>query len=253
MSTTTEPAKLKENSRDINDLDLKKIPKHIAIIMDGNRRWAKSQELPSISGHWRGAEALIEICSIAGDLGVKTLTVYSFSIENWDRSDEEVEALFELVKTYCISQKPRMLKQGLRLRHIGNIEGIPQDCRDVFLQTQEDTKHGKTLDLVLALNYGARDEIKRAFLAMVDDVEKGKLEKSKICPNTISRYLDTKDFPDPEMIIRTSGEMRLSNFLLYQASYSELIISKKMWPEFTPNDFVEALVEYQNRDKRFGK
>lgn len=233
-------------------LDPNRIPKHIAIIMDGNRRWATSHDLDPVSGHWRGAEALIEICSSASKLGVKTLTVYAFSTENWARSDQEIASLFKLIEAYCLSQKPRMLREGVRLRHIGNLDPIPYQSKSIFLQTEEDTKDCDVLDLVIALNYGSRDEIRRGILSMMNDVESGSLKKEEISNSTLSSYLDTKEYPDPELIIRTSGEMRLSNFLLFQASYSELVITKTLWPDFTPENLEEAVLEYQNRQKRMG-
>ncbi len=228
------------------------IPGHIAIIMDGNRRWAKAHHLPPKVGHWRGAETLECMTEVASSIGVETLTVYSFSTENWNRSEEEISALFELFEKYLTEQKKRMIQKGVRLGYIGDISPFPQSLKDLLLEVQEATKNGRALSLVLALNYGGRDDITRAMRRIAFEVEEGRLSSKDIEESTIEKYLDTSPYGNPDLLIRTSGELRMSNFLLWQISYTELYVSQKMWPEFTKIDFFHALEAYQNRDRRLG-
>ncbi len=233
-------------------LDPARIPRHVAIMMDGNRRWAKRQNLPPIAGHWKGAETISSLVTDAAEIGVRVLTVYSFSTENWNRSPDEIEGLMNLLKVYLQKEKPRMIKEGVRLNTIGDTSRFPKDVKEILEETKRETSTGKKIDLVLALNYGARDEIRRATLSIVDDVLNGKLEKSAISEESISRYLDTANWKDPELVIRTSGETRLSNFLLWQLSYAEIYITATLWPDFSKHDFLEALIDYQNRQRRHG-
>jgi len=229
-----------------------KIPRHVAIIMDGNRRWAMKNGLKTIEGHWKGAEVLSNIVSESIELGVKVLTVYSFSTENWNRSDEEIEGLMTLFSTFLKTKREMLVKNGIKLEMIGDLEPFPENVKEVFCETQEATKDGNTLTLVLALNYGGRDELRRSVLKIIDDVESGKLQKSNLTEECFSTYLDTKDIGDPDLLIRTSGENRISNFLIWQISYSEVYISDVLWPEFSRKDFVEAIGEYQRRERRRG-
>ncbi len=237
----------------LSEIDRLRIPHHIAIIMDGNRRWAKKHGLPPMFGHWKGAETLTEIVRAASELGIKVLTVFAFSTENWGRSPEEVDALMHLFKNYLIGQKEPMAEEGVRLEVIGDIQRLPQDVQDVLEETKRATAHGKKIDLVLALNYGGRDDIRRAVVSMIEDHEKGNLSKEEISEETIARYLDTAEWPDPEILIRTSGEKRQSNFLLWQLSYSEFYHTEVLWPDFDETALLQAVKEYQNRERRLGK
>jgi len=207
-----------------------KVPHHIAIAMDGNRRWASRRFMPALVGHWKGADAITKVVRAASDLGVKVLTLYAFSTENWNRSESE----------------------GVRLDSIGDLSKLPQDVQDIFFQTKMATKDGKKIDLVLAVNYGGRDDIRRATLAIVGDFEKGLLKKEDISEDLISSYLDTAKWKDPDLFIRTSGEQRLSNFLLWQFSYTEVYITKTLWPDFNEKHLLQAVLEYQQRERRLG-
>jgi len=234
-------------------LDLSKIPSHIAIIMDGNRRWAKRQGLPAMMGHWKGAETLTKIVRAASELGIKTLTVFSFSTENWSRAKEEVDALMHLFKIYLIKQREEMAREGVRLQAIGDLERLPAFVIDELQRSKEHTAHCKKIDLVLAINYGGRDDIRRAVVSMMSDFEKGKLSKEQISESTISRYLDTAQWPDPELLIRTSGENRQSNFLLWQLCYSEFYLTDVLWPDFDEHALLQAIQYIQQRQRRLGR
>lgn len=229
------------------------IPEHVAIIMDGNRRWAKNQGLPVSAGHYRGAERLTQIVKAASAFGIKVLTVYAFSTENWKRPSVEVKALMQLFKSYLKRQRSSMIKEGIRLNTIGDIAKFPKDVLQVLEETIEVTKEGTKLDLVIALNYGARDELKRAFGAMIDDCLAKKISKEELSEDLISSYLDTARWPDPDLLIRTSGESRVSNFLLWQISYSEVFVTDVLWPDFGEKDLLAAIQEYQKRELRLGK
>lgn len=237
---------------DFPQANLKKIPHHVAIIMDGNRRWAKQRGLPVMAGHWKGAEALTHIIPIASALGIKVLTVYAFSTENWGRSEDEVEALMDLFKIYLLRQKSQMIQEGVRLATIGDLSRLPLSVLETVEECKAATAGGTKIDLVLALNYGGRDDIRRATLAILEDCQKGKLTKEALSEEVFSTYLDTAEWGDPELLIRTSGEQRLSNFLLWQISYSEVYITDVLWPEFREQDLVRALKEYQQRERRLG-
>ncbi len=243
LAPTKEP--LKKNSV--------RAPEHVAIIMDGNRRWAKNLGLPMSAGHWRGAERLIQIVRAAKELGIKILTVYAFSTENWGRSAVEVKALMRLFKTYLKLQQSVMIEEGVRLNTIGDISKFPKDVLKVLEETIAATKDGTKLDLVIALNYGARDELKRAFSAILDDCLAKKISKEELSEELISSYLDTAKWKDPDLLIRTSGERRLSNFLLWQISYAEVYVTDVLWPDFSEKDLLEAVLKYQEREQRLGK
>lgn len=229
------------------------IPKHVAIIMDGNRRWAKKQKVPLMAGHWKGAETLSSIVRAAGELGIEVLTVYAFSTENWKRPPIEVSALMRLFKTHLIKQRDVMIEEGVRLNVIGDTSRFPREVRKTLEETIGATSSGKKMDLVIALNYGGRDEIKRAIHQIIEDCMSEKLEAGTLSEEVISSYLDTGKWDDPELLIRTSGEVRLSNFLLWQISYSEIVLTDVLWPEFTKQDLLKAIHEYQRRELRIGK
>lgn len=248
----TETEKPIFSREELSLLDPKKIPEHVAIIMDGNRRWAKKWNKPVEVGHWQGAQTLDQIVRAAIGLGIKVLTVYSFSTENWNRSSEEVDALMHLLKTYLKTQREIMVKEGVRLKSIGDLSKLPEDVRQVLRETKEATKGGSQIDLVLALNYGGRDDIRRATLRLLDEVEAGRLRKEEITEKTISEFLDTSQWPDPDLLIRPSGDLRISNFLIWQISYSEIYYTDVLWPDFSKSHLLGAVVDFQKRNRRFG-
>lgn len=241
------------SSEDLAFLDTTKVPTHVAIIMDGNRRWAKRQGLPAMMGHWKGAETLTKIVRAASELGIKTLTVYSFSTENWSRTKEEVDTLMHLFKVYLVKQRGPMAKEGVRLQAIGDLNRLPYSVRNELELSKSYTAHCNKIDLVLAINYGGRDDIRRAVVSMMADVEKGLLSKEQISETLISKYLDTAQWPDPDLLIRTSGEMRQSNFLLWQLSYSEFYLTDILWPDFDEQSLLQAVCHVQQRQRRLGR
>lgn len=236
----------------LSSIDLRRVPKHIAIIMDGNRRWAKEKNLPIELGHASGAGALKDIVQAAVELNVKTLTVFSFSTENKSRSNEEIQGLFNLFKEYLISEKETMLENGIALHTIGETSYFPKDLIEVLEKTKKETEEGKKLNLVVALNYGSRDEIARAVQRVAQDTLDRKILPKDITEEIFSKYLDTAAFSDPDLLIRTSGEFRLSNFLLWQISYSEICVLRKYWPDFKPEDLLKTIKDYQARERRCG-
>lgn len=240
------------SKEDLALIDFQRIPSHVAIIMDGNRRYAKKYCLPLMVGHWKGAENLTKIVKAAIELNVKVLTVYAFSTENWSRSSTEVKFLMHLLESFLIRKRDFLIREKVRLETIGDISRLSDDVKEVLNETKKLTKDGSKIDLVIALNYGGRDDIRRAVLAMVEDALSGKLAKKELTETLISKYLDTARWEDPSLLIRTSGEMRLSNFLLWQLSYSEVYITQVLWPEFSERDFYQAILEYQQREHRFG-
>ncbi|MEI6241993.1 MAG: polyprenyl diphosphate synthase [Chlamydiota bacterium] len=233
-------------------LDKKKIPFHVAIIMDGNRRWEKKQGLPLLSGHNYGADNLNRIVRAACELGIKVVTVYAFSTENRSRSKLEVSFLSSLFEKYMVEQRELLRKEGVRLDCIGAWKKMSPNIQKVVEETKEFTKNGKNIDLVIAVNYGGRDEIRRASIRMVEDVEKKILTKEQITEDLFSQYLDTSKWPDPDLLIRTGGEKRLSNFLLWQASYAEMILIDTLWPDFSEKHLFDAVLEFQKRNRRKG-
>lgn len=237
------------SEEELAQLDLQKIPNHIAIIMDGNRRWARQRGINPIAGHWEGAETLTEVLKSAADLGVKTLTVYAFSTENWNRSPEEVEDLMNIFEMYLMRKKEQMVRDGIKLGSIGDLSKLPKRVRLAFEETKKATQHCERIELLLALNYGARDEIKRAVQQIVRD----KVPLEEINEESIAKYLDTSGRPDPELLIRTSGEMRVSNFLLWQISYAEIVSVQTLWPDFSSKELLKAILTYQERNRRMGK
>lgn len=228
------------------------IPAHVAIVMDGNGRWAKKKGLPKIAGHRAGAKTAQEIIEAAGSLGIKVLTLYTFSTENWKRPKHEVAALFKLLEDYLQRQSDKLVKNNIRFSVIGDIEALPTALGDRLRKTIEATKDNTGLVLNLALNYGSRLEIIRASRNIAADVKNGIVEADNIDEKLFSSYLYTKDLPDPDLLIRTSGEYRVSNFLLWQISYAEIYITKKLWPDFKKSDLEKAVREYQRRERRFG-
>lgn len=224
------------------------IPQHIAIIPDGNRRWAREKGLPSLAGHKKGFERTLDIILHAKDTEVKVLTFYAFSTENWNRTKDEVDYLMKMFGIFFDKYTEKFHKLGIRLRHLGNFENINEESIAKIMQGVELTKANKGLTVQLALNYGGRDELKRAIKKIVEE----KVPAEEITEKIISDHMDTSGVSDPDLIIRTSGEHRLSGFLLWQSEYSEFLFSDKLWPDFTKKDFDKAILEFQNRQRRFG-
>ena len=233
-------------------MSAKNNPKHVAIIMDGNGRWAAKRGLPRIAGHRAGAKSVQEAVSAAKELGVKILTLYTFSTENWKRPKYEINALFRLLESYIDRESDNLKKNNIRLSVIGKLSGLPESVVNKLNMVMEKTKNNDSLILNLALNYGSRTEIVDAVRNIAADCLTGKMMPENIDENVFTNYLYTKDIPDPDLLIRTSGEMRLSNFLLWQMSYTEIYVTKKLWPDFTKKDFKKAMLEYRKRERRYG-
>lgn len=240
------------NNKEQLQLDKNNIPKHIAIIMDGNGRWAAKRALPKKAGHRAGAKTLENISQAAIDLGIEHLTVYAFSTENWKRSEEEVKGIMDLLREYLKTYIDRAKKDNVRVHIIGDITRLDKDIQQQIVELEGLTKDKTGMNLHIALNYGGRDELLRAIRKVGQDVVKGKYKAEEIGEKELEQYLDTKEIPDPELLIRTSGEERISNFLLWQIAYSELSFSEKLWPDFTEYDLQQAIYQYQNRERRFG-
>ena len=240
-----------ENISEI-DLDLSNIPQHVAIIMDGNGRWAKERNLPRTMGHKAGVETIRRIIKESDRLGIKYITLYAFSTENWKRPKDEVDALMKLLVQYLKSEIKNLHENNVRLRVLGDITELPNHCEIEINDAIELTKNNSGLVLNIAFNYGGRDEIIRAVKNIVTDVENGKLKDKNIDEDIFNKYLYTKEIPDPDLIIRPSGEQRISNFLLWQCAYSEFWYSNVNWPDFSESDLQKAIHDYQNRDRRFG-
>lgn len=230
-----------------------RIPHHVAIIMDGNRRWARENNMPLSYGHYQGAKALVEIVKTAVALKLQVLTLYCFSTENWKREEREVLAIMEIFKDFLIQETPNLQKHGIRLKGIGDRLGLASEVLEVLTEAERATATGQGLQLFLAVNYGGRNEICRATRKIVEDWEKQLIQKEEINETLFARYLDTSGFQDPELLIRTGGDLRISNFLLWQISYSEVYITETLWPEFEPSDFKLAIAEYQRRQRRMGR
>lgn len=226
---------------------------HIAIIMDGNGRWAKQQGQDRIYGHQNGVESIKNTVEGCRELGVKYLTLYAFSTENWERPKEEVNALMSLLVKTIKSEIVELKKNGIKLEVIGEISSLPQECQMELADAMDLTKDEKELTIILALSYSSRWEIKEAIKKIISDVQDNKLNKEDVNDNTMHQYLSTKDYPDPELLIRTGGEYRISNFLLYQLAYTELHFTSVNWPDFRKKDLYEAVENYNKRERRFGK
>jgi undecaprenyl diphosphate synthase len=230
-----------------------RIPRHIAIIMDGNGRWAKRQGMARMFGHRQGVETVHRITEAAAELGVEFLTLYAFSTENWNRPKEEVDALMVLLVDTIVKETPTLMKNNISLQTIGDLSRLPQATRDKFLECIEQTSQNTGLTLVIALSYSARWEIIEATKRIASAVKDGELLLEDINEEVLSNYMTTAQMPDPDLLIRTSGELRISNFLLWQLAYSELYFTNCLWPEFTNEEFYHAIVDYQHRERRFGK
>jgi undecaprenyl diphosphate synthase len=237
----------------IATVDLSRLPRHVAIIMDGNGRWAQRRKKPRLFGHKAGAESVSVIVESCREMGIEYLTLYAFSSENWNRPEQEVSGLMSILQRYLDSELSRMLKNGIRLRAIGDHSRLPDPVRKALARTEELTSSNTKLTLNLALSYGSRDEIVRAVQKIATLCQKRIMDPADISGKTISEHLDTCDMPDPDLMIRTGGEARLSNFLLWQISYAEIIFTETMWPDFRKEAFLQALLDYQARERRFGR
>jgi undecaprenyl diphosphate synthase len=233
-------------------INLSKLPLHVAIIMDGNGRWAQRQGEQRVFGHQNGVRAVRDTTEAAAELGVKFLTLYAFSTENWNRPKEEVMALMELLVHTISAERETLNKNNIRLLAIGDLKSLPPKCNRELQEAIDDTASNSRMSLVLALSYSARWEITEAVKKINTDMSAGKIKNENIDESLISSYMSTAGIPDPELLIRTSGEARISNFLLWQIAYTELYFTDKLWPEFTKEDFYSAIVDYQNRERRFG-
>ncbi len=235
-----------------DEIDMEKLPVHIAIIMDGNGRWAKKRFLPRKFGHKAGADTLENITKAADKLGVKHLTVYAFSTENWKRTEEEVKGIMDLLRSYLDRYIAKADKENIKIDIIGEKSRLDADIQEKIKKIESLSADKPGLNLHIALNYGGRDDILRGIQKIAKKVEVGELKADDITEEMISESLDTGFYPDPELVIRTSGEERISNFLLWQIAYSEFVFNKKLWPDYTEEDLYEDICYYQNRDRRFG-
>ncbi|WP_448517949.1 isoprenyl transferase [Rhodoflexus sp.] len=234
-------------------IDLSRVPQHVAVIMDGNGRWAKKRGAARIFGHRNAVKAVQEISEASAELGVKYLTLYAFSTENWNRPQEEVNALMQLLVSTIEKEVATLHKNNIKLMTIGNIERLPADCMKTLQKAIVDTSANTGMTVVLALSYSGRWEILNAIRTMAKHIEENKLNSNDINDELFNYYLNTYNIPDPELIIRTSGEMRISNFLLWQLAYSELFFTDILWPDFRKEHLYEAILSYQQRERRFGK
>lgn len=236
----------------MEEIDKEKLPHHIAIIMDGNGRWAKKKFLNRISGHIKGVNAVREVVTACRELGIKVLTLYAFSIENWKRPTDEVNALMGLLKEYLQKECEEMVQNNIRLNVIGRIDDLPLDVQTTLRETIKKTGDCHGMVLNLALSYGGRSEILHAVQGIISDLKKGKVKPEEITVQRFPEYLWTRGIPDPDLLIRTSGEFRVSNFLLWQIAYTELYVTDTLWPDFDRKELLKAIVDYQSRERRFG-
>lgn len=229
------------------------VPRHVAIILDGNGRWAKAKGLPRTAGHTAGAKNVEVVCEKAYNMGIEYLTLYAFSTENWNRSKEEVTALMNLLNQYLKNCLKTAKKNNMRIRVIGDISRLDPSMQEKICLLEKESASYTGLNLTIAINYGSRDEIVRGIKRMYQDVEEHKLDADAISEDTVSKYLDTADLPDPDLMIRTSGEQRLSNYLLWQLAYAEFYFTPVAWPDFHGEELRKAVEAYENRDRRYGK
>jgi len=238
---------------DISKIDLARVPQHIAVIMDGNGRWALEHGKSRIMGHSAGAESVRQTLEIARELGVKYLTLYAFSTENWQRPKEEVDGLMDLLVQTIANEINELNESGVQLRAIGDIDMLPNHCRKALLDAIHYTENNTSITLILALNYSSKWEIVKAIQKIVASVKNGDLSLEQVNEQLIDNYLTTSSIPDPELLIRTSGEQRMSNFMLWQCAYTELYFTSVFWPDFRKEHLIEAVYSYQNRERRFGR
>ena len=237
----------------LDNINVNNIPNHVAIIMDGNGRWAKQRGFERTEGHVRGVQSVKDVVKAAVEVGVKYLTVYAFSTENWLRPQEEVDVLMDLMVQAVAAETDDLIANGVSLRYIGDIERLPQKTRNAIKQSEKETSGGENLTLVVAMSYSSRWEITEAIKKISRDINKGDLVEDDITEKTIEQYLTTQGFPELDLLIRTGGDVRISNFLLWQVAYSELIFIDVFWPDFGKENFYEAIIDFQKKERRFGK
>ena len=233
--------------------DMENQPRHVAVIMDGNGRWAKKRMLNRVQGHEKGADVVRMVVRTCREIGIRYLTLYAFSTENWERPKAEIKVLMGLLKRFLVNERQEMCDNNIRLHVIGERERLHADVQEALGQTMHETAHNNGMQLNLALSYGGRSEITRACLDIALKVKNGEVDVSEITPGYIEKHLYTAGIPDPEILIRTSGEYRISNFLLWQIAYSEIFITPTLWPDFTREEFLGILSEYKKRERRFGR
>ncbi len=238
---------------ELDGLDKARLPRHVAIIMDGNGRWAKLRGKSRVEGHRRGKTSVRVIVEMSRKIGVRYLSLYAFSTENWFRPHDEIDALMGLLEHYLVAERGKMMRYGIRLVALGDRERLPVSVRSVLEDTLELTRQNKRMTVVLALSYSGRDEIVRMAKNLARKVRNGGLDPDEIDEQTVASHLDSAEIPDPDLLIRTSGEMRVSNFYLWQIAYSELYITPTLWPDFREKEYLQALLEYQRRRRRFGR
>jgi undecaprenyl diphosphate synthase len=234
-------------------LDTGRLPRHVAVIMDGNGRWAKKRLMNRINGHEKGSETVRAIVSAAREIGIGVLTLYAFSTENWARPELEVKALMTLLKRFLVGERGELMAKDIRLGLLGQMDRLPKDVQAELAATLALTRDNRSMVLNLALSYGGREEITRAARELARKVAAGQMTPEDITEESLSAHLYTRSLPDPDLLIRTSGEMRLSNFLLWQVAYAELFVTETLWPDFTREEFLDILKAYQSRERRFGK
>lgn len=236
-----------------DDLEPQRLPRHVAVIMDGNGRWAKQQGLPRIMGHRRGVDALKDLLRCCKDWGIEALTAYAFSTENWGRPLEEVDFLMTLFERVLRQELREMMEENVQIRFVGNLNSLPSSLQAEIERSMSETKENQGIKFTVATNYGGREEILQACRAIANQVKEGSLNPEEIDRSLFEKHLYTAGICDPDLLIRTSGEMRISNFLLWQMAYAEIYITQTLWPDFDRNEFHQALSDYQKRDRRFGK
>ena len=241
-----------QKHNNLDNIDTQNMPKHIAIIMDGNGRWAKERNLPRIKGHYEGMQTIKKITREASDLGVEYLTLYAFSTENWTRPDNEVNYIMNLPVNFLSTFLPELIEKNVKIETIGFVEHLPEKTQAAIEKAKEKTKHNTGLTLIFAINYGGRAEIIEGMKLLYKDIEHNGADIDAITESTFSKYLMTHTFPDPDLLIRTSGEQRISNFLIWQVSYSEFIFNEKYWPDFDEETLRACVKIYQSRQRRFG-
>ena len=234
-------------------LDSDLLPKHVAIIMDGNGRWAELRTLPRIAGHREGIQSVREMITVCLELDIHALTIYAFSQENWNRPAQEISSLMGLLEYYLSTERTKLIEQGVRFRTIGRLDALPASALQWVLAAEQETAHLEKLHLTVALSYGGRTEIVDAVRELLREAQDGKLQPNEVDEARIQQHLYTHDLPDPDLLIRTSGETRISNFLLWQLAYTELYFTPTLWPDFRRRELLLALLEYQRRERRFGR
>jgi len=235
------------------ELDPRRLPRHVAIIMDGNGRWAQRRKLPRVEGHKRGKEAVRAVVESARRLGIPYLTLFAFSTENWNRPRSEVQALMSLLRRYLRTELHRMMKHQIRLLAVGELRRLPEKLQELLREDVERTKRNRGMTVVLAVSYGGRDDIVRAARLLAERVRRGSLDPADIDERVFAAALATHGIPDPDLLIRTGGEMRISNFMLWQTAYTEIYVTETLWPDFREREFLHALIDYQQRERRFGR